>query len=63
MTELLEVGDVVRGDYTNAVYTIDTLDKSPLKVVSILTQVDPINSDPDDEFGFSENITEWPDFT
>jgi hypothetical protein len=61
LNELLNVGDKVKGDYTNANYTITRLQKGPAKVISISTQADPINSEPDDEFGFSETITEWPD--
>jgi hypothetical protein len=57
---LLEVGDVVKGDYSGAKYTITSLDKTPIKAVSIVTTTVPEDSDPDDEFGFSETINEWP---
>lgn len=56
---LLEVGDVVTGDYTNSKYTVKSLDRSPLKTVEIITRADPNDANPDDEFGFSETITEF----
>jgi hypothetical protein len=31
------------------------------KIAMIQTQSDPLGVDPDDEFGFSENITEYYD--
>ena len=61
LSNLLSVGDVVRGDYTGAKYTITQLEKQPIKSVTIVTTAVPQNSEPDDEFGFSENILEWPD--
>jgi hypothetical protein len=60
LNELLQTNDVVIGDYTNATYTIKAVDKNPIKSITIRTQPDPQNSAPDDEFGFSETIIEWP---
>lgn len=34
-----------------------------VKTITINTQADPLNSQPDDEFGFSETITEWDNGT
>jgi hypothetical protein len=61
LNKLLEVGDIVRGDYSRAKYTVTELDRNPVKSVVVLTQTDPQDAEPDDEFGFSETITEWPD--
>ena len=61
LNKLLEVGDIVRGDYSRAKYTVTELDRNPVKSVAVLTQTDPQDAEPDDEFGFSETITEWPD--
>jgi len=36
------------------------VDVSPLKAVEIITRPVPQNSEPDDQFGFSDTITEWP---
>jgi hypothetical protein len=60
LNKLLEVGDVVKGDYTNAKYRITALDKNPVKSVSIFTQANPANADPDDAYGFAETQIDWP---
>jgi hypothetical protein len=61
LNKLLEVGDVVKGDYTNAKYRVTALDKDPVKSVSIFTQSNPSNADPDDAYGFAETQVNWPD--
>ena len=53
-------GDVIRGDISGAVYTVTSVDVSPVKSLLIVTTPDPISAEPDDEFGFSETITEYP---
>ena len=57
LNDYLAVGDIVRGDYTGATYTIKTADKIPLKSTTITTRPKPLTAEPDDEFGFSETIT------
>ena len=57
LNDYLAVGDVVRGDFTGATYTIKTADKTPLKSTTITTRPKPLNAEPDDEFGFSETVT------
>ena len=57
LNDYLDVGDIVRGDFTGATYTIKTADKTPLKSTTITTRPKPLNAEPDDEFGFSETIT------
>jgi len=54
---LLEAGDVVRGDFTGATYTISRADVIPLQSTKITTRPNPIDATPDDEFGFSETFT------
>jgi hypothetical protein len=60
LNDYLEVGDVVRGDFTGATFTIKTADKTPLLLSKITTRPKPANAEPDDEFGFSETITDGP---
>ena len=60
LNEYLQVGDVVRGDFTGATFTISTADKTPLLLSTITTRPNPITATPDDEFGFSETITDGP---
>ena len=57
LNDYLAVGDIVRGDYTGATYTIKTADQTPLKSTTITTRPKPLTAEPDDEFGFSETIT------
>jgi len=60
LNEYLQVGDVVRGDFTGATFTIQTTDKSPLVSTIINTKPKPLTAEPDDEFGFSETRTDGP---
>jgi len=57
LNDYLAVGDVVRGDFTGATFTIKTADKTPLKSTTITTRPKPLTAEPDDEFGFSETVT------
>ena len=60
LNKLLEANDVVVGATSNASYTITSVDTNPLRVVLVITTPDPITANVDDEFGFTETITEWP---
>ena len=60
LNKYLEVGDKVVGDLSNASFTISTLESTPLRQVKIITTPVPSSADPDDEFGFNETITYWP---
>jgi len=60
LNDYLSANDVLVGDSSNATYTITSLDTNPLKSVLIVTTPNPISSEPDDEFGFSETITTFP---
>jgi FlaG/FlaF family flagellin (archaellin) len=59
LNKLLSPNDIVVGDYSNAHYKVLSVDKSPIKAAAIVTKVFPEDSNPDDEFGFSETITEF----
>ena len=60
LTQLLQANDVVVGDYSNATYNVTAVAVSSVKAIAIVTEPDPQNADPDDEFGFSETVTHWP---
>ena len=60
LTQLLQANDVVIGDYSNATYNVTAVAVSSVKAIAIVTEPIPQNADPDDEFGFSETITHWP---
>lgn len=59
LTAPLEAGDVLVGDYSNASYTILSVSNAPYKAVRIITKPDPEDAQPDDEYGFSEQIIEY----
>jgi hypothetical protein len=61
LTRTLEPDDIITSDYSNARYTVKSTEKEPIKVVQIVTTSEPLGADPDDEFGFSENIIQYPD--
>ena len=45
---------------TNAVCTIDSFVQDPLKLASIKITPDPSWAEPDDDYGYTIEITEWP---
>jgi len=61
LNKLLSNNDVVIGDYSNATYTINAVDNEPVIAFNVLTRPDPIDANPNDDYGFSDVITEWPD--
>lgn len=61
LTDLLHEGDIVTGDYSHARYIVDTVDLTPIKTVQIITTPDPVDAEPDDDYGFTDTINEFPD--
>lgn len=57
----LQENDIVIGDYSNAEYTIDTLDYAPVRTVTITTTPDPSTANVNDNYGFTETFTYWPE--
>jgi hypothetical protein len=60
----LTSGEFITGDLSNASRVVTSLDRVyeiPVKALSISTTPDPFDAEPDDEFGFAEIITRWPD--
>lgn len=56
-----QVNNVIRAVSTNAAYTIESFDASPLKLANITIVPDPINAEPTEDFGYTTTITEFPD--
>ena len=56
----LAANDKIVGMYSNASYTISTLDKNPVKAFMIVTTPDPITANANSAYGFDELFTEWP---
>ena len=61
LNRLLEANDIVTGDISNATYTVTSTETEAYKATAIVTEPDPIDAEVDDEFGFSETITRYPD--
>jgi len=55
------VNSTIRAISSNAVYTIESFDASPLKLAQITVEPDPIDAEPTDDFGYTETIIEFPD--
>lgn len=54
------INKTIRASSTNATYNIASFDANPIKLVNITIEPDPITADPDDDYGFSTSIVEWP---
>ena len=61
LSDLIEENDILVGDYSHATYTVDTVDLNPLAAISLVTEVNPIDASPDDDYGFTDTIKEFPD--
>ena len=61
LNKLISANDIITGDYSNATYTVISTETGPYKAVAIVTEPNPIDALVDDEFGFSETITRYPD--
>lgn len=46
---------------TNGICRIESFDANPLKLAEIRIRPDPINAEPEDDYGYDIDITEWPD--
>ena len=55
-----KLGQIIRGYSTNASYNAVSFEAAPLKLASIVIEPDPITAEPDDDYGFTTTITEWP---
>ena len=59
LTNKIQAGDILVGDYSNASYPVLSVSNAPYKTVRIITKPDPEDAQPDDEYGFSEQIIEY----
>lgn len=55
-----KTNNTIRAASTNAVYNIVSFDITPLKLAKITVDPDPIDAEPDDDFGFTTTIEEFP---
>tara|TARA_R110000868_G_scaffold173058_2_gene409068 strand:- start:516 stop:1289 length:774 start_codon:yes stop_codon:yes gene_type:complete len=54
------VGNTIKATSTNATYTIESFDATPIKLVEIDITPKPNTAQPGDDFGYTTVITEWP---
>lgn len=56
-----KTGQVIKATSTNASYNLSSFESSPMKLVNINIVPDPIDAEPEDDYGYTTTITEWPD--
>jgi hypothetical protein len=56
-----KVNNTIHCVSTNGSCVIDSFEASPLKFAGIRIRPDPINAEPTDDYGYTIDITEWPD--
>jgi hypothetical protein len=56
-----KANSTIRSSSSNAAYIINSFDASPIKLAQITVEPDPIDAAPDDDFGYSVSLIEWPD--
>lgn len=60
LNKTLVVGDKLVGLYSNAHFTIKTVDESPAKAVAIVITPLPAGANVSTAYGFEETFTDWP---
>jgi len=60
LNKLISANDVVIGDYSNARYPVKSLDVTKLNAAEIIVRPNPLSANADDQFGFTDEYTEWP---
>jgi hypothetical protein len=56
-----KVNNTIHASSTNATYKIASFDTTPIKLASVVVTPDPIDAEPESDFGYTTTITEWPD--
>jgi hypothetical protein len=55
------INNTIKAASTNASFTLSSFDASPLKLAKIVIEPDPIDADPESDFGYTTTITEYPE--
>ena len=61
LNKKVQANDIVTGAYSNATFTISSVDPTETKSLIIIVKPDPPTANATDPFGFDEQIIEWPD--
>lgn len=62
-TKRMEDGDVLTGDFSNASRTVTRMAElfnAPVKVSKVTVVPDPYNAEPDEDYGYTETLKEYP---
>lgn len=55
LNELVTANDYIVGDYSNAKYLVTGVQDEPIKMITLITNANPIDAPLDSDFGFTEN--------
>jgi hypothetical protein len=55
------IDQTIKAVSSNASYTLESFEVSPLKLATVTVEPDPLTAQPDDDYGYSIDIKEWPD--
>lgn len=58
--KILEPNYVLTGDYSNSKYRVRSLDQNAVKAVKVVTEPNPLTAGPEEDFGFTETIVNYP---
>lgn len=56
-----KVDKEIKAVSTGASYNLASFEISPLKLATVTIEPDPIDAEPEDDFGYTTTITEWPE--
>jgi hypothetical protein len=55
------VNSAIHAVSTNAAATISSFEVNPMKLVEIKITPDPVTAEPEDDYGYTVDVTEWPE--
>ena len=61
LNKRVQANDIVTGAYSNATFTISSVDPTQTKSIILIVKPDPSTANVTDPFGYDEEIIEWPD--
>jgi hypothetical protein len=59
-TGVVGANNVIKGDESNASWTVDDIEGTYIKIASVVTVQDPLSAGANDDYGFTTTITEYP---
>ena len=59
--KILQPNYILTGDYSHSKYIVQSLEQNSIKTTKVITEPDPLNAGPEEDFGFNEIIITYPD--